>query len=346
MKRHLSLALAALLGFAGAIVCAAPAQAQAPAYHEIHSFKLGGNGGWDYLTYDSIGHRLFIARSDRVEVVDPTNGKVLGEIPGFKRAHGVALDYAAGKGFATSGGDSTVVIFDLHTLKVLGRTIAAPDCDAIAYDPVTHRVFTFNGDASSSSVIDAATGRRLANIPLGAHPEFGVSGDDGNVYVNLVSSSEVAEINARTMKVTRRWSIKPCTSPSGLAVDPVHHRLFSGCHSKVMGISDTQAGRLITTLPIGAGVDATRFDAGTQDAFASTGDGNITVIHEASPGHYTVVQTIHTMLGARTMGLDPVSHRLFTVSAHFGPPQPRRPGERFRRRSIVPGSFTLLVYGR
>jgi DNA-binding beta-propeller fold protein YncE len=304
---------------------------------------LGGDGGWDYVALDSVGHRLFIARQDRVMVVDPATGKVLAEIPGLNRAHGVAFDYEAGRGFATSGGDSAVVIFDLKTLQVLGRTTAAPDADAILFDPATKRIFTFNGDSRSSSVIDPVSGKKIGTIDLGAGPEFGVSAGDGKLYVNLEDSSAVEEIDASTMKVLRRWSLAPCESPSGLAIDRVHHRLFSGCHNQVMAISDAQAGKVITTLPIGQGVDANRFDPGTQLAFASTGDGNLTVVHEDGPDKYSVVASVSTKRGARTMEVDLSSHAVYTVSADFGPPPAPTPDHPRPRPSIVPGTFTLLV---
>jgi YVTN family beta-propeller protein len=342
VKPHRSLLMVTAL----ALATATAARAQHAAYHQVQSFTLGGDGGWDYLTLDTLGHRLFIARQDRIMVVDPATGKLLGEIPGFERAHGVAFDDASGHGFATSGGDSSVVMFDLRTLEVLGRTTAAVDCDAILYDPASKRVFTMNGDANSSSVIDPATGKNVGTIPLGAKPEFGVSAGDGKLYVNLESTSEVAEIDAAAMKVTRRWSIKPCESPSGLAIDPAHHRLFSVCHSQHMGISDTQTGRLVDTVPIGSGVDAARFDPATQDAFASNGDGTITVVHEDTPDRYHVVQTIQTMAGARTMELDRATHRVYTVSAQFGQAEQPPPGRRFGRRPILPGTFALLVFAR
>jgi YVTN family beta-propeller protein len=322
-----------------------PAQhARTTSYHLVSTHTLGGEGGWDYLSLDTKGHRLFIARQDRVMVVDPARGTVLAEIPGLSGAHGVAFAYDAGHGFATSGRDSTVVMFDLNTLKVLGKTTAAPDDDAILFDPATKHIFTFNGDANSSSVIDATTGKRIGTIDLGAKPEFGVSDGHGKVYVNLESSSEVAEIDAAGMRVTRRWSIAPCQSPTGLAIDVVHHRLFSGCRNKVMAVSDASAGKLVTTVPIGAGVDACRFDAGTGNAFSSNGgDGTITVIHEDSPDRFTVMQTVQTMRGARTMELDAATHTLYTVSAKYGPaPTTSSPNTRRRRRPMVPGSFALL----
>lgn len=327
------------------LALATAGHAQTSHYHVARKFTIGGNGSWDYLSIDTVGHRLFIARENRVTVVDPTNGHVLGEIMGLNRAHGVAFSYSTGHGFITSGGDSSVVMFDLKTLKVLGKTTAAVDCDAILFDPATGHIFTFNGDAGSASVIDATTGKRIANITLPGKPEFGVSAANGKLYVNIEDKSEVAEIDARAMRVTRHWSIAPCTSPSGLAIDVAHQRLFSGCHSKVVGVSDAVAGKLIATAPIGAGVDANRFDAGTQNAFASTGDGMLTVIHEDAPGKFTVVDNVTTMPGARTMEIDPQTHRVYTVSARFGPAPAAVAGQR-SRPPIIPGSFTLLVLDR
>ena len=325
--------------FGAALILAAPAVAQN--YTITHTYKLGGDGGWDYLALDTASHGLFIARQDRVMVVDPENGKPIAVIPGLNRAHGIAFAYAQGHGFATSGADSTVTMFDLKTLKVLKRTKAAIDDDAVLFDPATGHIFTMNGDAKSSSVIDAKTGDLIGSIDLGGGPEFGVSAGDGKLYINIEDASEVVEVDAAAMKVTRRWSIKPCESPSGLAIDRVHHRLFSGCRNGTMGISDAQAGKLITTVPIGRGVDACRFDEGTGLAFASNGDGTLTVIHEDSPDKYTVVGNVQTMRGARTMELDPVTHRLFTVSAEFGsvPAGQRRP-------PVVPGTFSLLELDR
>lgn len=329
-----------------AIATLAAVPAHGPGYHIVKSYPLGGEGGWDYLAYDSVGHRLFISRQDRVMVVDPETGRLLGEIPGFNRSHGIAFDYKTGHGFATSGGDSSVVMFDLKTLKVLGRTTAAPDADAILFDPATGNIFTFNGDSKSSSVIDGKSGKKVGTIDLGAGPEFGVSDAAGKVYVNLEEEGEVAEIDAKTMKVTRKWPLGSCKGATGLAIDRAHHVLFSGCRTKVMAISDATAGKLITTLPIGAGVDATRYDAGSGNAFASTGDGTITVIHEDSPDKFSVAETDTTMRGARTMEIDGQTNRVFTVSAKFGPPPAESTAQNPRRRPpMLPDSFTLLVLG-
>ena len=325
------------------LLCTAVLPLASQSYHVAHSYTLGGDGGWDYLALDTVGHRLFIAHQDRIVVVDPDGGKVLGEIAGLNRAHGVAFAYEAGHGFATSGADSTVTMFDLKSLRVLGHTIVAPDDDAILYDPATKRIFTFNGDAHSATAIDVVSGKRVGDIDLGAGPEFGVSTGDGRLFVNLEDKGAVAEIDAAGMRVKRQWSLAPCESPTGLAVDRAHHVLFSGCRNKLMAISDATTGALVTTVPIGQGVDACRFDPGTQLAFASNGDGTLTVIHEDTPRTFTVVANVATKRGARTMELDLRTHRVFTATADFGPPPAASAAHPRPRPTIVPGTFTLLV---
>jgi len=323
------------------LVLAAPVAAQT--YHVTHSYTLGGDGGWDYLSLDARGHRLFIARQDRVMVVNPATGALLGEIHGLNRAHGVAFDYATGRGFATSGADSTVTMFDLKTLKVLGHTVAAIDDDGILFDPATGRIFTMNGDAGSATAIDGRTGRRIGAVDLGGKPEFGVSAGNGKLYVNLEDSSQVVEVDARHLKVLRHWSIAPCQSPSGLAIDRAHHRLFSGCRNGLMGVSDAAAGRLVTTVPIGRGVDACRFDDGRSLAFASNGDGTLTVIREVTPDSFAVVSNATTKQGARTMELDQRTHVVYTVTADFGPAPAPTPEHPRQRPPVLPGTFALLV---
>jgi YVTN family beta-propeller protein len=340
-KRTVS-GIATLLGVA--IAGVAGAQQATAGYHVTQRIPVGGEGGWDYIAVDTARARLFVSRSDRVMVVDQASGKVLGEITGLNRGHGVAFDYATNHGFATSGADSTVTMFDLGTLAVLKRTIAAIDDDAVLYDPVSRRVFTMNGDANSASVIDPATGDKVGDIPLGGKPEFGVTDRAGKVYINLEDKGEVVEIDPVAMKVVRRWSIAPCEEPSGLAIDVTHRRLFSVCGNKLMAVSDAAGGKLITTLPIGAGVDAAAYDPVTGNVFASNGEGTMTVVHQETPDTYRVVSTVQTMPGARTMALDPKSHRLYTVSAKMGPMPAAAPGETRRRRPpLIPGSFTLLV---
>jgi len=225
---------------------------------------------------------------------------------------------------------------------VLGRIPAAEDADAIIYDDSSKRVFTFNGDAHSSTVIDPRGGTLITNIALGGKPEYGASAGDGKVYGNLTDTSEVVEIDAATAAVSRRWPTAPCKQPVAMAIDTTHHRLFSGCRSGVMAISDYQAGKVVATVPIGAGVDGAGYDAASGDAFASNADGTLNVIHQDNPDQYRVVQTLQTAPGSRNMGLDPTTHRVFVVSATFGP----APASGRGRGPVLPGTFSLMVIER
>jgi hypothetical protein len=330
--------IALVLALAG--VAALLAQSS-PSYRVTQTYTLGGEGRWDYVVPDPPNHRVFIARENRVMVVDEDHGTLLGEVTGIQGAHGTAVAQASGHGFATQGNDQSVTMFDLKTYKTLGRIPAAEDADAIVYDSVSNRVFTFNGDAHSSTVIDPA-GKLIANIPLGGKPEYGASAGDGKVYGNLTDTSEVVEIDAKTATVTRRWPTAPCKQPVSMALDTAHHRLFSGCRSGVMAISDYQAGKVVATVPIGTGVDGAGYDAASGDAFASNADGTLTVIHQDTPDQYHVAQTVTTPQGSRNMGLDPTNHRLFLVSAKFGEPPAGGRG----RPPVLPGSFTLMVIER
>jgi len=314
--------------------------AQPPATYRIsHTYLLGGDGSWDYVVPDPPNHRLFIARQTRVMVVDEDSGKLLGEVTGIQGAHGTAVAESTGHGFATSGNDQSVVMFDLKTYKTLGRIPAAEDADAIVYDGVSNRVFTLNGDAHSSTVIDPREGKVITNLPLGGKPEYGASAGDGKVYANITDNAEVVEIDAKTATVSRRWPTTGCKAPVSMAVDTAHHRLFSGCRSGVMAISDYQAGKVVATVPIGGGVDGAGYDPASGNAFASNADGTLTVIHQDSPDEYRVIQTVATPQFSRNMGLDPTNHRVFLVSAKFGPPPTSGRG----RPPVLPGTFSLLV---
>jgi DNA-binding beta-propeller fold protein YncE len=316
------------------------AQPEGP-YRVTRTYTLGGDGYWDYVIPDGTGHRLFIGRQDRVMVVDEDDGTLLGEVTGIQGAHGTALVPETGHGFATSGNDASVVMFDLRSLKTLGRISAAEDADAIIYDDVSKRVFSLNGDAHSSTVIDPLSGVAIANVQLPGKPEYGRSAGDGKMYVNLVDTNEIVEIDTGAAAITQQWSTAPCERPVSMAIDTEHHRLFSGCRSGVLAVSDYEAGKLITTVPIGMGVDGAGFDPATENVFTSNGEGTLTVIHQDSPDRYHVVQTLETAPGARTMGLDPVNHRIFTVAAKLGPPAEGR-----RRGPVLPGTFALLVVER
>jgi len=324
-------------------IAAASLLAQPPASYRItHSYLLGGEGSWDYVVPDPPNHRVFLARQNRVMVVDEDSGKLLGEITGINGAHGTAVAESTGHGFCTSGNDQSVVMFDLKTYKSLARIPAAEDADAIVYDKASNRVFTLNGDAHSSTVIDPREGKVIANLPLGGKPEYGASAGDGKVYANLTDNAEVVEIDAGTAAVSRRWPTSRCKNPVSMAIDTAHHRLFSGCRSGVMAISDYQAGKVVATVPIGTGVDGAGFDPASGNAFASNADGTLTVIHEDSPGQYRVVETVTTPKGSRNMGLDPGNHRIYLVSAQFGPP----PASGRGRPPVLPGTFTLNVIER
>lgn len=298
---------------------------QSPSYRVTHTWIVGGDGAWDYVVPDPPNHRVFVARQNRVMVIDEDSGKLLGEVAGINGAHGTAIaassgPKAPGMGFATSGNDQSVVMFDLKTFKTLGRIPAAEDADAIVYDAPSNRVFTLNGDAHSSTVIDANAGTLVTNIPLGGKPEYGASAGDGMVYANLTDTSEVVEIDAKKATVNRRWPTAPCKQPVSMAIDTAHHRLFSGCRSGLMAISDYQAGKMVATMPIGMGVDGAGYDSASGNAFASNADGTLTVIHQDTPDQYRVIQSVQTPPGSRNMGFDPLNHRIFLVSAKFGPP--------------------------
>jgi DNA-binding beta-propeller fold protein YncE len=310
-------------------------------YRVTHTYTLGGDGGWDYIVPDPPNHRLFIARQNRVMVVDEDSGKLLGEVTGIQGAHGTALAEGTGHGFATEGNNQSVAMFDLKTFKVLGRIAAAEDADAILYDSASNRVFTLNGDAHSSTVIDPQAGSLITNIPLGGKPEYGASAGDGKVYANLTDTSEVVEIDAKTATVARRWSTALCKQPVAMAIDTAHHRLFSGCRSGVMAVSDYQAGKVVATVPIGKGVDGAGFDTASGNVFASNADGTLTVIHQDTPDQYHVTENVQTPERSRNMGLDPTNHRVFVVSAKFGPVPAGA-----RRAPVLPGSFTLMTIER
>jgi DNA-binding beta-propeller fold protein YncE len=325
-----------------ALTLAAVFSLSAQSYRVTRTYPLGGDGSWDYVVPDPPNHRLFIARQTRVMVVDEDTGKLLGEVAGIQGAHGTAIAEGAGHGFATSGNDQSVVMFDLKTFKTLGRIPAAEDADAILYDSASKRVFTLNGDAHSSTVIDPQAGKLITNIPLGGKPEYGASAGDGKVYANLTDTGEVVEIDAKSATVSRRWPTAPCKNPVAMAIDTAHHRLFSGCRSGVMAVSDYQAGKVVATVPIGAGVDGAAFDPSTGDAFASNADGTLTVIHQDAPDQYHVVENLQTPVGSRNMGLDPVNHRIFVASAKFGPPPTGGRG----RGPVLPDSFAVMVIER
>ncbi len=339
MRRKIVFVLAVSCVFAFSVKAFAPTQ-----YQLKPKYVIGGDGGWDYLTYDPAGKRLFISRGTRVQVVDPSKGTVLAEIPDTPGVHGIALAQDLGKGFTSNGRENSVTVFDLKTLKETSRIKleGAQNPDAILYDPASKRVFTFNGRSSNATVIDAEKGTVIGNIPLDGKPEFAAADGKGKVYVNIEDKSELSAIDSKTANVVHTWPLTGCEEPSGLAMDQKHRRLFSGCHNKVMAVTDADTGKVVTTIPIGEGVDANGFDPDTDLAFSSNGDGTLTVAHQDSPDKYTVVQNAQTQRGARTMALNTNNHDVYLVTAEFEE-QPPAEGQTRPRRTMKPGSFTLLV---
>lgn len=316
-------------------------------YHLIKQVKLGGEGGWDALTFDAKAHRLYISRSTHVMVVDADSGALVGDIPNTPGVHGIAIVSDLNKGFTSNGRDSTVTVFDLKTLKVLKQIPVGKNPDAIIYDAASKRVFTFNGASNDATAIDPQSETVVGTISLEGKPEFAEADDSGHVFVNLEDKSSIAELDSRKLTVINRWQLAPGEEPSGIALDRRHKRLFAACSNKMMVVMNAENGKVITTIPIGSGVDGAGFDAGTEMAFSSNGgDGTLTVVREDSPEKFSVVENVKTQRGARTMTVDPKTHRVFLVTAEFGP-TPAPTAERPRPRpSIVPGSFTLLIFGR
>jgi DNA-binding beta-propeller fold protein YncE len=316
------------------------------AYHVIKTYKLGGEGGWDYLNLDNSSRRLYISRATHVIVIDADSGKPVGDIPDTPGVHGIALAPDLGRGFVSNGREGTVTIFDIETLKLITKVKVGDNPDAILYDPATKRVFTFNGKSHDSTAIDAAKGTVLGTIKLEGKPEFAVSDGKGEIFVNIEDKSQLDAIDPNKLEVKSRWPLAPCQEPSGLAMDRKNRRLFSGCDNKLMAVVDADSGKVIATPAIGDGVDATAFDEGAGLAFASCGEGVLTVVREESPSKFSVVENVKTQEGARTLALDEKNHQVFVVTANFGPPPPPTPDNPHPRHTILPDSFVVLVVGK
>jgi DNA-binding beta-propeller fold protein YncE len=306
---------------------------------------VGGEGGWDYVYADAGSRKLFISHGAQVTVLDMDSEKVAGEIPDTPGVHGIAIASRAGKGYITDGRANRVDIFDVKTLQKTGSVPAGTNPDAVTYDPVSNRVFAFNGRSGDATAIGVESGKAEGTILLGGKPETGVPDGHGHVYVNIEDKGEIAEIDTQALQVTRRFTVEGCEEPSGLAIDEKHHRLFAGCGNKVMAVVDPRSGKTLAKLPIGQGVDACAFDPGTGYAFASTGDGHITIVKENMPGQFGVEQTVDTQRGARTMAVDTKTHRAFLPTAQFGPVPAATTENPHPRPSMLPGSFVILVVG-
>jgi DNA-binding beta-propeller fold protein YncE len=315
-------------------------------YHIVQKVMLGGDGGWDFITYDNPGHRLFISRSTHVMVVDVDSGKVTGDIPNTTGVHGIALVPAIGRGFTSNGRDSSVTIFDLQSLKTLGQIRVGQNPDAIFYDADSGHLFTLNGGSHDASVIDPNSGTVVDTVGFDGRPEFAVADGLGHIYIDLEDKSQIVTFDSRTMKILSTWSLAPGEEPTGMALDKIHHRLFVGCANNLMVVLDANNGRIITSVPIGSGVDAITFDSDLGLIFSSNGDGTLTVVKADSADKYTVLDNVPTQKGARTMALDPKSHRIYLVSADFGPAPAPTADRPHPRPSILPDSFVLLIVGK
>lgn len=328
------------------VLATAPfAVAGGPRYHVLTSFKIGGEGGWDYLVLDSVARHLYISRGTHVIVLNVDSGTVEGDIPDTPGVHGIALAPDLSRGFVSNGREGTVTIFDLKSLKFIAKVKAGENPDCILYDPYSRRVFTFNGGSHDSTAIDAASGNVLGTMKLDGKPEFAATDAHGKIFVNIEDKSEVSEIDPDKLQVKATWPLAPCEEPTGLSMDRKNHRLFAGCGNEMMAIVDADSGKVISTLPIGKGVDATTFDPERELAFASCGDGQLAVIHEQSKDQFSVVEEVATQEGARTLALDEKTHNLYLVSAKFGPPPAPTPEQPQPRHSIVPDTFVVLVVG-
>jgi YVTN family beta-propeller protein len=323
----------------------ATAVAEEP-YKFLNEIPIGGEGGWDILTIDSAANRLYLSHATKVVVVDLNKNAVVGEIADTPGVHAFMPVPELQRGFSSNGKESKSSVIDLATLKTISKIDTGEGPDAIVYDPKQHEVYVFNHEGSSATVIDAKEAKVVATISLGGSPEFAVADPAaGRVYCNLEDTSEVVVIDSRKHEVIVHWPLAPGEEPTGIALDAAHHRLFATCHNKTMVMLDTENGKVIATVPIGGGVDGCEFDATTQLAFASCGEGVTTIAKEETPEKLTVVETLKTERGARTMALDPKTHRIYLPTAQFQPPPSPSPGASPARPAIVPNTFKLLVYG-
>jgi DNA-binding beta-propeller fold protein YncE len=311
-------------------------------YHLIKEIPVGGDGGWDYLTVDSAGQRLYVSHANKVVVIDLAKDQVVGEITNTPGVHGLAPAPELGRGFVSCGRENKAAIVDLKTLQTLSKVDTSTNPDAMLYEPGRKEVYMFNGRSQSATVISADAGKVVVTIPLGGKPEFAAADPAaGRVYNNIEDKNEVAVIDTKSHQVVTNWPIAPGEEASGMAIDLKNHRLFLGCGgSKTMVMMDSTDGKILATVPIGEGVDANAFDPGTQLALASCGNGTITIAHEDTPDKLTVVQILETQRGSRTMALDPKTHKIYLAAAKF-----EAPAEGQRRGKIIPDSFKILVYG-
>lgn len=339
-------ALAIVLGTISLVMAAAPG------YHLLKKYPFAAAPGatreyFDYVSVDSAARRVYISHGTEIIVLDADSGKTIGNITGLKQVHGVAVAAEFGRGFVTDGGQGKVIIFDLQTRKVTGEAKADEDADSILYDPASKRVFVMNGDPHSSTIIDAKTGTVVGTIDLGGGPEFAVSDRAGTVFVNIEDKAELVAIDSSTLKIKSRWPLAPAGTPTALAIDVEHHRLFSaGRNPQKLVVLDSDTGKVLTSFPISAGVDAAAFEPETGLIFVSTREGMVHIFHEDSPDKFSEAETVKTEFGAKTMGLDTKTHNIFLSTVDFGPAPSPTADHPHPNPTPLPGTFHVLVYGK
>ena len=321
------------------------AVAQSDSYSVVRTMTIGGDGGWDYVFGDSSGHRAYIARATRFQVVDLESGKLAGEIPDTAGAHGVAIDPELGIGFTSNGRENTSSVFDPKTLKVSEKIKTGEGPDGIIYDPASKNIFTMNGHGNSASVIDPKTRKVIATIPLSGKPEAPASDGKGRLYINIETKNSISVVDTKTNKVVAEWPMAGCDEPTGLDMDRDEGVLFASCGSKVMAIVDAKTGKLITTVPIGDESDGVAFDPKAKVAVSSNGEGTMTLVSKRD-GKYTVLQNVPTKKGARTIGFDSSNGQFLTVSADLGPAPKPTPDNRRGRPLPLPNTFVVIAVGK
>jgi YVTN family beta-propeller protein len=329
-----------LFGAAAAVLFAGAAWA-VPGYHALTTVTLGGDTFWDAITLDGTNKHLFITHGDHVVVLSSADYSKAGDIPGVEGAHQVAVAADLGKGYATAGKLNAVIVFDAASLNVTGKIAVGIKPDGVVYDIRTHRVFVFNADSNSATVIDVRSGTVDGTVPLGGKPEFAVADGAGHIFDNIEDTSEIVEIDARKMDVIHRWKLAPCESPSGIAIDRLRGRLFAACENQMLAVMDAKTGKVITTIPTGKGADGAAYDPVTRNVFVPLGEGLLEVIAQSNGDQYKVLTRLPTKLGARTIEIDPAAHRIFTVTADLTPDPGKHPPYK-----MTPGTFHLLVFGK
>jgi len=315
-------------------------------YRFVNQIPIGGEGGWDILTIDPMARRLYLSHATKVEVIDLEKNAVVGQIEDTPGVHAFVAVPEFQHGFSSNGKENKASVVDLKTLKTISKITTDESPDAIVYARRRRAIYIFNHQGQTATVVDAGTFDPAKRIPLGGNPEFGVADDEANrVYCNIEDKNEVAVIDAAKEEVIAHWSLAPGEEPTGIALDAVHHRLFCACHNKILVMLDTETGRVVATIPIGGGTDGCAFDEATQLVFASCGDGTTTIAKEESPEKLRTVQTLKTKRSARTMALDPQTHRVYLPAADFEPAASAPPGASSARPRIIPNTMKLLVYG-